>query len=163
MFKKIRNFIISIKDGIENIIIWFPIIWKDRDWDQWFLYTILKFKLSNMEKYYRKYGISANSEKTANQIKICVDLLGRLLEDEYGNTVFKKHEEKWGDLDFSFEPYKNDLHKCLITRPNIKTEEDEKLERKQSKRLHEHESYLIKQDVDYLFKIMKKHIQTWWD
>ena len=27
----------------------------------------------------------------------------------------------------------------------------------------DHEDYLKKQDIDLLFNLMKKHIQTWWD
>ena len=32
--------------GIKNLWAWFPIIWKDRDWDGWFIYQIIEFKLT---------------------------------------------------------------------------------------------------------------------
>ena len=38
---KIKSFIISIK----NLIKWFPIIWKDRDWDDHYIWEIMKNKL----------------------------------------------------------------------------------------------------------------------
>lgn len=165
MFEKIGNFFRSIKYGIENLINWFPVIWKDRDWDHWYLYRILKLKLSNMEKYHRKYGIALKSDRTADEIKTCVILLDRLLKDDYGDMTFKKHNEKWGEIELSWKPCEDndDLVECLITRTNVKDEEDEKLERKQFRRLSEHESKLIKQDIEYLFNTMKKRIQTWWD
>lgn len=165
MVKKIRDFPRSVKYGIKNLIIWFPIIWKDRNWDHWFLYKMLKFKLSRMEKYHRKYGIALRSEIKANEMKTCVNLLDRLIEDNYGDMTFKKHNEKWGEIEIDWVPYKDrdDLVKCLITRTNVKDEEDEKLERKQFIRLCKHESNLIKQDIEYLFNIMNKQIQSWWD
>ncbi len=54
MGNKINNFFRSIKYGIKNLITWFPIIWKDRDWDHWYLYKILRFKLIQMENLQRE-------------------------------------------------------------------------------------------------------------
>ena len=39
----------------------------------------------------------------------------------------------------------------------------QKLERKQFKTAAEMENHLRQQDIDMLFDLMKKHIQTWWD
>jgi len=163
MIKKIRNFFGSIKDGIENLIIWFPVIWKDRDWDQFYLYIILRKKLINMEKYQRKYGISTVSEKTADEIKVCVNLLNRLINDDYMETVFRKHDEKWGEINIEFEPYTDNLSKALMTRENVLTEKNKEDEVKEFKRLCKHEDMLRKQDVEYLFHLMNRHIQGWWD
>jgi len=165
MIKKIRSFLRSIKDGIENLIIWFLIIWKDRDWDHWYLYKILRFKLSNMEKYHRKYGHSVNSEKTADEIKLCVNLLDRLIEDNYDEMVFKKHNEKWGESHFHWDECKDKEGYCSlrITRDNVKTDKDKKQEAKEFTQCHKHEENLKKQDIEYLFKTMNKYIQGWWD
>ena len=165
MLKKTKNFFRSIKYGIQNLITWFPIIWKDRDWDHWYLYTILKFKLSNMEKLHRKYGHCVNSEKMADQIKVCVNLLDRLIKDEYYEMTFKNHEKKWGEAHFNWDNCEDKKGYCSlrIERDNVKTDEDKKQERKQFRRLCKIEANLRKQDVEYLFKIMEKHIQGWWD
>src|SRR6185295_9596120 len=37
----------NFKVGIKNIIKWLPIVWKDRDWGDWYIYEILKFKIKN--------------------------------------------------------------------------------------------------------------------
>lgn len=150
----VRSFFRSIK----NIIRWFPVIWKDRDWDHMFLYKILRLKLSNMENYHRKYGHFIGSEKTADKMKICINLLDRLIKDEYNDMVFKKHDEKWGHAEMS-----NYLSRLMITRSNINSEKDEEKERKEFLRLCKKECSMRIQDVEYLFKIMSKHIQTWWD
>ena len=41
---------------IRNLIRWIPIIWKDRDWDFYFTYEILKKKLEFQAEFTRKYG-----------------------------------------------------------------------------------------------------------
>ena len=37
--------------GVKNLWNWFPTIWKDRDWDQTFIYKILIHKLEKQAKY----------------------------------------------------------------------------------------------------------------
>jgi len=100
---------ISIIESIKQIFHWIPIIWKDKDWDHYFLYEILRFKLSNMEKYLIKHGHSTNAEKDADRIKICVNLLKRLMDDNYYDMVFKKHNEKWGKTEFNWLDSKDKL------------------------------------------------------
>jgi hypothetical protein len=34
-----------IKQGVKNLIYWFPIIWKDRNWDSHYIFEIMKHKL----------------------------------------------------------------------------------------------------------------------
>lgn len=164
MFEKIETFFRSIKYGIENLINWFPVIWKDRDWDQWFLYNILKKKLSDMEEYHRKYGHTVNANKTADEMKTCVNLLDRLIKDEYHEMVFKKHDEKWGEPEFNWEDCeKEGSCELQILRTNIKDKTDEEQERKEFRRLSELEINLRKQDIRCLFEAIRKHIETWWD
>jgi len=43
--------------GIRNLWRWFPVIWKDRDWDHGYLSRILEFKLLSMYLF-------LNSDKT---------------------------------------------------------------------------------------------------
>ena len=114
----------GIKQGIRNLIIWFPVIWKDRWWDHSFLYSILRYKLSLMEEGFRTRGMSINSEKDAHNIKICVLLLDRLIEDAY--------------IDYS------------IKVGNIRKSFDE-------------QEQMTNQDLDLLFKILRKQIRVWWD
>ena len=67
---KIRYFFRDIKVGIKNLIIWFPVIWKDRWWDHYFLYVMLHKKLSLMEHNLRNYGCHVRAEEDAKKIKI---------------------------------------------------------------------------------------------
>jgi len=47
-----------VYNSIKNIIRWFPIIWKDRDYDDWYIYTILETKLKHQAKYIGDRDIS---------------------------------------------------------------------------------------------------------
>ena len=48
MFYKVRNFFASTA----RIFSYFPVIWKDRDWDYDFLLDLLEFKLKRIKKYF---------------------------------------------------------------------------------------------------------------
>jgi len=163
--KKIWKFFRSIKYGIQNIIKWFPVIWQDRDWDHWFILKIFHFKLNEVEKFQRKYGNSVTHEKIADQIKIAILLLDRLIKDEYLENVLKPHEKKWGDSEFIFTPIKgNKGYSSLDLKvEKANTEEEKKQESKERSILYKHSDALKQQDLDMLFKHMRKYIEGWWD
>ena len=50
ILSKIKNIPRDIKSGVRNLVRWFPVIWNDEDWDQYYLYVILKQKLKASEK-----------------------------------------------------------------------------------------------------------------
>ena len=163
--QRILDFPRKVKYGIINLIRWFPVIWKDRNWDHYFIYEVLHFKLSQTEKYLRKYGHHLNAERDAYNIQVCVNLLKRLMDDDYGEMVFKPHDKKWGKAKFNWDDCEDKPGYCSlrIERPDVKTEEDKIQERKEFRLLSKHEEQLKQQDLDYLFKMMRKHIQSWWD
>lgn len=51
----------NIYYGIINLINYFPIIWKDRGYDYYFIYQLLQHKLTS--KSLQKYGNFVNSER----------------------------------------------------------------------------------------------------
>ena len=160
----VRNLWYSLKLGIENLFKWTPVIWRDRDWDHHFLFEILAFKISNMERSFRKYGHHVEAEKDANNMSMCVETLHRLMEEDYQKKAFKKHDEKWGEPSLKFiDSDKKDFKQLLIERPNVKTKEDEEQERKEFRYCLKEEERLTKQDIDYIFDMLKKHIREWWD
>ena len=157
---KIRN----TKYGVGNLVTWIPVIWKDRWWDSYFIYPILHKKLSIMEHNIRYNGHLLNSEKDADKIKVCVVLLKRIMDNNYDESAFKKHYEKWGHSEMTFIPTDNpNLSEMKIDYDNVVTEKDKVQERKDFKRAIEHEDMLKKQDIDFLFKTISKQISSWWD
>jgi len=161
-FKWLRH---DLPTGISNLIRWFPTIWSDRNWDHTFIYMMLRNKLKNQEQYIRKYGIHLYAERDADNMKVCILLLDRLIEDNYHVMAFKRHDEKWGEANMTWPDYdaKPGYSILKIDRPNVNTEKEKAQERKEFRTCSKHEGYLIQQDLDLLFKTMRKHIQAWWD
>lgn len=165
MFQKIKDLPRNIRQGIKSLWIWFPIIWKDRQWDHQFIYAVLRHKLHLTEQLIRHQGHHLYHVKDADKIKICINLLDRLMKDEYHETAFKAHEKKWGEMKINFKDSINypGMHEAVITHPNVKTDKDKITERKDFKIASNHEAALRENDLDLLFKMMRKHIQSWWD
>jgi len=51
----------DIINGVKNLYKWFPIVWKDRDHDHYFIYETLRFKLEQ-----HAYGMSFLRELTSS-------------------------------------------------------------------------------------------------
>ena len=149
----------SVKRGIKNLFIWFPIIWNDRPWDHYYLFAILRFKLGLMEKSFRSYAYHVNAEKDTANMKTCCDLLDRLIADEYCEEAHKEHGLKWGEIDMKVDSD----GKVNFTRSNAKTDEDKFIERKEFLECIKTENQLETDDIDELFKIMARNVRKWWD
>lgn len=76
---KVRQFF----RNIHNLIRWFPIIWKDRDWDHYYIFEILKHKLIFMSQNIRKNGFHESAEYDANRMMLCVNLIEKIQNEEY--------------------------------------------------------------------------------
>lgn len=85
----------DIKKGIENIIKWLPIIWKDRDWDWAYLAEIMEFKLRNMADHNEKYSYHVGAEKEVRSMRVCAALLKRLRDD---NVYYDNAEAACGGM-----------------------------------------------------------------
>lgn len=166
IIETIKNAPRNIKYGIENLIHWFPVIWKDRDWDHYFLYVILHYKLKRMEHLHIYYSHLMSGSQTVKELRRCITLLERLMEDEYHENASIESHKKWGRPKFNWIEIPNDkpgYSKLDITYKNVKTEEDEKQHNKEFSRICDHERNMRKQDIKYLFEYMSKHIEGWWD
>jgi hypothetical protein len=72
----------NLIQGIKNIIKWIPIIYKDRDWDYYYILETLKFKLSNQSKYTLNKSMHINATKKAKMMDLCIKLIAKI-QDEY--------------------------------------------------------------------------------
>ena len=166
MFQKIKDFPRSVTQGIKSLWVWFPVICRDRQWDHQYIYQVFRHKLHLTEQCIRNYGHHVNNIEDADKIKVCVNLLDRLMKDEYHESAFKLHEKKWGRAKLNWKDLDNKSDgfcSLTITHPNVTTDKDKIKERKDFKNACYRETALREQDLDLLFKIMRKHIQSWWD
>lgn len=161
MFKSLKR----VKQSITNLIKWFPVIWNDRDWDHQFFHIMLRKKLSNMEDFYRNHGCHLNAIKDADNIKICVNLLDRIIQDKYHEMFFDNHDKKWGDITLMYSNIEDnkDLVSVDVIRSKTITEEDKKQERKEFESLFKKQEQQRLQDIEYLYDMLKNNILCWWD
>jgi len=158
-----RTIYYGIKNGVSNLIQWLPIIWHDRDWDEYFLLAMLHKKFKNMEHYHKKYGISANAENVAHELMVCKNLCKRLMEEKYTNPYEERNKPhfEWFHENFEkamhSEPDENGL--IMITKHDDPDEPDGRW----ILPAHHHEEYLAKQDVELLAKYMMRCMRGWWD
>jgi hypothetical protein len=174
----IRNFRI----GISNLIKWFPTIWNDRDWDNHFIYEILKRKLEFQAKYISERDFYTMAQKDSRNMKICASLIQKCQEETYSCEYMDYHESRhWFtpsesrpgsyEFDSEIEGERFDeffakypiIHKKVLNGEGIFNMdiEDEK-ERKQ--RIAMNIGNINQNRArKLLFKIMEEHIEGWWE
>jgi hypothetical protein len=152
----------NLKYGIKGLYNWIPVIWNDRQYDDYFLFKILRHKLILMEREYRRINVYVGQEKDHKKIQLCVYILNRIINDDYFFNAFMFHDKKWGSPTLECENIGNGKNRVHIKHKNVITEEDKKKQKFEFSKCVEHENYLIKQDRDYLFNILNKHSDKWW-
>ena len=166
---RIRWFLI----GCNNIIKWAPTLWKDKDWDHWFILNILQKKI----EFQRKEIIYANRhvgvERDNRDMTIVLNLIERIKEEYYETEYIDYSETK-----FRFEDIKDQPGYLSLEEDLISERYDEYLNKYGStvRKVLKDKKDLGKKDLcfwvshyngkkanDLLFKILKEKIRGWWD
>lgn len=67
----------------KNLLRWLPVIWQDENWDHYYIFEILKHKLTVMSEHIRKNGNHVSAEYDANRMMLCVRLIEKVQNEEY--------------------------------------------------------------------------------
>lgn len=155
----IENFFI----GIRNIFAWLPIIWKDRNWDQYFIMNILLFKLKRTQRFMLDTECPPDNI-TLSSISRCIELLEKVHNEweSYEEPAYRKHEEKWGKSDFYREP--TDSNTYILKDRNEERYTEEELKQKR------HEAFLMvriaqrKRQMDFTeaMELFVENFDRWW-
>jgi hypothetical protein len=157
--------------GIKNLWNWFPVIWKDRDWDHYFIYEVLIHKLEKQAKYIEQRDWSERAKRESEKMMLCARLAHTQQEDLYMYEYLD-----YLDQDFEFIPTDETEKWFTIesttTRDNLtdylyKYRRQYKLIDKTDKD-NKHIALEIahnnqKRSRKLLFKIMEENIERWWD
>jgi hypothetical protein len=170
----------EIKWGIQNLIYWFPIIWKDRNWDGHYIFEVLKHKLVSQSDYIARRDWHTRAQQDARRMRICVKLIQKINDDYYNLEYMDYHKDRvwftdcedtpgsslynsetiWEKYDDYFEKYPL-VYKRILNGEGfspIKGREDDK--------------HFIAMSIahfnqqraqDLLFKIINDNINGWWD
>jgi hypothetical protein len=168
--------------GIKNLIHWFPVIWKDRDWDSYYIFQILEYKLKLQAKGIAKRDIHVNAQRDVEIIRTCIRLMEKVRDGYYESEYMDYYETKMWFVDIEDKPEYStiesdiiserfdDLFKKykLIHRRVLRGEGifpiNQKIgnERKQS--IATNISHINQERAHkLLFKILETNIKRWWD
>ena len=170
----------KVKIGVKNLIYWFPIIWKDRNWDDSFIFDIMKHKLSAQAEYIGNRDRHTRAQLDAKRMRLCVKLMGLVQDEFYSSEYSDYHKTKhwfadipekpgyssWESrlLEENFDDYFKKyplIHKRVLNGEGIFDREG-----------REDDKQIIAMNIGHinhdrarklLFKIMEENIEGWWD
>lgn len=139
LFKRISNLFKLRKETRLRQKEYYAFAKNNPDWDYIYLFDLLKFKLSRIEKCLRT-GFCDQHALTLKSLKVCIRLCDRISKEKY-NYAIRQHEKKFPSHydSFSFEVIK-DFQKAL-----------------------EADTRSRERDVRLLFQIISKYYIQWWD
>ena len=89
-----KYFHLEFKRGIKNLIYWFPVIWKDRNWDHRFIFNIVTHKLKAQAHYIGSRDIHINAKRDAEIMMTCVQLIEKVKDEWYSSEYADYHTSK---------------------------------------------------------------------
>lgn len=182
---KIKFPIKDFKKGIKNIFKWLPTIWKDRDWDHFYIFEIIKKKLEYQRKYLVENNRFVGVEQVNRDITICLNLINKLKEDYYeleyqdyyimNDNLFgtlSKEKNKDGNyiwkseiLEESFDKFfkkHKSAYRKMMKRNSIIRKKWNNFKNKKTQALALSD-YNHERAKTLLFKILNEKIEYWWD
>ena len=158
-FKKVYRFVIKLFK-------YSRLLWNDSEFDYSFLLELLQFKLTLMAQSFEKHGISVNSRKISKELKLCADLIQRIIEDKYADIELEHIDRKYGELVWESTPVEGNknlatLH--LYRKKALEGTAEYKQMMDESRKAYKNAELQKQRDIDYLCDTMKKRMQLWWD
>lgn len=168
--------------GVKNLIRWFPVIWKDRDWDYRYIWDLNIQKLKFQSKYIGENDNHTRAKRDAQIMMTCVRLMEKIKDNDYevehqeyynSNVTFIPKILESGEkvytydskvisenFDEYFKKYPRQYKKVLSGEVN------------RFKRDGDKDKNLIAMEISIenhnrakklLFKLMDFYIEYWWD
>jgi hypothetical protein len=166
---RIRSFL----TGCNNLIKWLPTIWRQRDWDDTFIFDILQKKI----EFQRKELVSSNRHTRIGvdnrDMTIVLNLIERIKTQHYSIEYLDYRETKfrfediegrphhksleldviWEDDDTYLCKYPSTIRKVIKDKPGLN----------KSDLCFWVAQYNEEKAYDLLFKILKERMRGWWD
>jgi hypothetical protein len=105
----------DIYNGVKNLIKWFPIIWRDRDWDQSYIFTILQKKLELHAEGIAKRDILVSSQRDAELMRTSTRLIEKIKNGYYEGEYSDYHQTKYWFEDIPGRPGLSTMEHGLIS------------------------------------------------
>lgn len=171
----IGNFHREVIHGVKNLWKWFPVIWKDRDWDDHYIFEVLKFKLKNTANLIESKKRFLGWEEEVRYMRICQRLIEKIQNSDYQHEYLNYYEtdinlvpNEMGSYDMVKTVKRDDTELYILKHPNTK---------KIVLNNVRYKSYIVKNSGialaigiekhikarKLLFKILEEKIEHWWD
>ena len=168
------------RTSVKNLIYWFPIIWKDRNWDSHYIFEIMMHKLKAQSKYIGNRDIHTRAQRDAEIMMTCVKLMKLVQDETYSSEYADYHTTKhWFEdvpdkpgysswesklLKENFDDYFKKyplIYKRVLSGEGVFGREG----REDDKQIIAMNMGHINHDRarKLLFKIMEQNIERWWD
>lgn len=163
--------------GVKNLWKWFPTIWKDRDWDDYYIWILLEKKLIKQARYISRYSIHLNAKRDVQRMMTCVRLIQRVQGEYYHMEYMDYHKSvyHWDDIEDdpdhkqlrieelseNFDDYFKKyplVYKQVIKMDRVVSRKDDKSYIAMNISRENH-----KRAKSLLFKMLNQHIESWWD
>ena len=81
-------------DGVRNIIRWVPVLYKDRDWDDYFITKMLQKKIENQRKYLVEHNRHLNIDSNNFWMTVVLNLIEAEHEEYYSCEYMDYYESE---------------------------------------------------------------------
>jgi hypothetical protein len=168
-------------NGVKNLIRWFPTIWKDRDWDDHFIWELMIKKIRFQAKYIGEKDRHTRAKRDAEVMMTCVRLMEKVKDEHYSTEYMDYHEidyefvecdtpgykrlettELSERFDEYFRKYQSTMRK-VVANPKVfdYIEEDYKDKKSTLAMIIARENHSKARRI--LFTLMERNIEGWWD
>lgn len=162
----------SFFNRVKNLWRWFPVIWKDQDYDNHFIVEILIKKLEHTRDFFLSDKTHiAQAEKVAAEIQEAINRLHQTRDsfEFYESPAIELLEQKWGKTTFTSVPYSYDdkgnvlSYEMVSKTEKVNTEEEEKQYSKEFRKALKEARKQYLTDKINTYKYVAKKIDSWWD
>ena len=171
LHNRIRIAFGECKQGIKNLWKWFPTIWRDRDWDHYYIYQVLIHKLEKQAEFIGTRGFHTTAKQDAAKMRLCAKLARMQQEDFYVYDYLNTYEIKWEfvptDETKKLFELKTDIISDEFDAYFAKYQRQYRILDKKGKQPDEiareiaHNNQIRSRKL--LFKIIEENIEGWWD
>ena len=171
-----------VRTGVKNLIYWFPIIWKDRNWDSHYIFEIMMHKIKAQSKYIGNRNIHTRAKRDAEIMMTCVKLM-KLVQDEFYSSEYSDyHKTKhWfepldGEEGYSSwesrilkENFNDYFKKYPLIYKRVQNGEgpfkfDNLIDMESKQKIAMNIGHINHERArKLLFKLMERNIECWWD
>lgn len=143
---------------IKRIIAWIPVLWNICDCCDHSLFVIMRHQIKRMADRHEELNVYVGSANNVKKMRLVIALLNRIINDDYHEIAMMLHDKKWGEPVMDVD----DDGRVDIYWPKAITDEQKAEQSRDFKFAMKRMGYLEKQDLEYLFMLLRKHVRKWW-